>query len=201
MMALRLEQNQGLVHTLAPHLRQSLKILQVPAVELRNLVLEELQLNPVLEELPGKEISLEESLDEENYRGKTDLENDTEKRNSENEEYVSEDLDPVGTSKDSERRDFFLNALVYPTSLKEHLLRQARMMDLSEAQMEVIQYAVDSLDHRGFLTPTEADISRQTGQSLTTVQSALGALRSLEPVGIACTDTRSCLFTQLMAQG
>lgn len=44
---------------LAPQLRQSLKILQVPAVELRSTILEELEANPTLEELPYDDVSIE----------------------------------------------------------------------------------------------------------------------------------------------
>ncbi|MFP6854308.1 MAG: RNA polymerase sigma-54 factor, partial [Opitutales bacterium] len=51
------KQTQSLV--LAPQLRQSLKILQVPTLDLRTTILEELQTNPVLEELPGTEVSIE----------------------------------------------------------------------------------------------------------------------------------------------
>ena len=51
------KQTQSLI--LAPQLRQSLKILQVPTLDLRATILEELQTNPVLEELPGSEVSIE----------------------------------------------------------------------------------------------------------------------------------------------
>jgi RNA polymerase sigma-54 factor len=44
---------------LAPQLRQSLKILQVSALELRSTILDELQINPVLEELAGGDVSLD----------------------------------------------------------------------------------------------------------------------------------------------
>ena len=54
------KQTQNLV--LAPQLRQSLKILQVPALELRSAILEELQTNPLLEEVGTND----ESLDAEN---------------------------------------------------------------------------------------------------------------------------------------
>ena len=47
---LRQRQTQSLV--LAPQLRQSLKILQVAALDLRSVIQEELQVNPTLEELP-----------------------------------------------------------------------------------------------------------------------------------------------------
>ena len=52
-------QTQQLV--LAPQMRQSLKILQVAALDLRAAIQEELQSNPTLEELPMDDISLEKA--------------------------------------------------------------------------------------------------------------------------------------------
>ncbi len=54
---LRQKQTQSLV--IAPQLRQSLKILQVAALDLRSVIQEELESNPTLEELAGDTISLE----------------------------------------------------------------------------------------------------------------------------------------------
>ena len=51
------KQTQSLV--LAPQLRQSLKILQVPTLELRSVILEELQTNPLLEEIGSNDESLD----------------------------------------------------------------------------------------------------------------------------------------------
>ena len=56
------KQTQNLV--LAPQLRQSLKILQVPALELRSAILEELQTNPLLEEFGTNDESLDAEVDE-----------------------------------------------------------------------------------------------------------------------------------------
>jgi RNA polymerase sigma-54 factor len=56
---LRQRQTQSLV--LAPQLRQSLKILQVAALDLRSVIQEELQSNPTLEELPMEGVSLEKN--------------------------------------------------------------------------------------------------------------------------------------------
>lgn len=52
-------QRQTQTMVLAPQLRQSLKILQVSALELRNVILEELQINPTLEELAMDGISID----------------------------------------------------------------------------------------------------------------------------------------------
>src|SRR6185295_409759 len=59
---LRQRQTQSLV--LAPQLRQSLKILQVAALDLRSVIQEELQSNPTLEELPMEGVSLDKPADE-----------------------------------------------------------------------------------------------------------------------------------------
>src|SRR5213082_1704181 len=51
-------QNLSLQQVLAPQLQQSLLILQAPLLELRNLVQQEMETNPVLEELatePGSD--------------------------------------------------------------------------------------------------------------------------------------------------
>src|SRR5439155_24179032 len=59
---LRQRQTQSLV--LAPDMRQSLKILQVAALDLRSVIQEELQNNPTLEELPMEGVSLDKSADD-----------------------------------------------------------------------------------------------------------------------------------------
>jgi RNA polymerase sigma-54 factor len=59
---LRQRQTQNLV--LAPQLRQSLKILQVAALDLRSVIQEELQNNPTLEELPMEGESIDKGNDE-----------------------------------------------------------------------------------------------------------------------------------------
>ena len=53
-----LSQRQTQQMVLAPQLRQSLKILQVAALDLRSVIQEELQNNPTLEELPMEGVSL-----------------------------------------------------------------------------------------------------------------------------------------------
>src|ERR1035438_2561753 len=52
-------QRMSLQQILAPQLQQSLHLLQVPTLELRSLVQEELQQNPLLEEIPKDEPTTE----------------------------------------------------------------------------------------------------------------------------------------------
>ena len=53
-----LHQRQSQQLVLAPQMRQSLKILQVAALDLRATIQEELQSNPTLEEMPMDDISI-----------------------------------------------------------------------------------------------------------------------------------------------
>src|SRR5438477_11697165 len=58
--ALHLSQKMTLSQVLAPQLQQSLALLQAPTLELKAMVEQELQQNPVLEELAVTEMTQEE---------------------------------------------------------------------------------------------------------------------------------------------
>ena len=212
---LRLRQTQSLV--LAPQLRQSLKILQVAALDLRSVIQEELQNNPTLEELPMDGISLEKAAEDranEDHAQNGDgagSEHTTSPNGNElpereqmdfSKEYeiltkLDDDwrdfMSNAGgaqpfTSDDAERRQHFFDSLVSETSLQEHLMRQAEMTDLDEPAMSAMQHLIGSLDDRGFLTETPADVALQTELPLETVQIALQTLKTFEPAGIGAKD-------------
>src|ERR1700693_185793 len=69
-------QRLSLQQILAPQLQQSLHLLQVPTLELRSLVQEELQQNPLLEELSKDEprVEVESGDDEAGDEKRTDKE-------------------------------------------------------------------------------------------------------------------------------
>ncbi len=207
---LRQRQTQSLV--LAPQLRQSLKILQVAAFDLRATIQEELQTNPSLEELPMENVSLEDSAPE-----KPKEENASEDNNSNTEEIkfeenfeilnkLSEDwrdyMAEAGgaqsfSTEDQERREHFFNSLVSETSLQEHLLDQASLSDITPPQRQAIEYLVGSLDNSGFLTTPLSDLALISGLSLSEMQEAHKILKSYDPPGIGAFDLQDCLATQL----
>src|SRR5437867_7648606 len=69
-------QNLSLQQVLAPQLQQSLLILQAPLLELRNLVQQEMEVNPVLEEMAEEPDSAErvesEQTNDENFKEEFD---------------------------------------------------------------------------------------------------------------------------------
>lgn len=205
------KQTQSLV--LAPQLRQSLKILQAPALELRNAILEELQINPTLEEQSSEGLSIEEQRDasakdngaNESEDGDLNFsDEDFSALNRLNEDYreyfAQESAGKVYTSEDAEKRQHFFDSLVSETSLQEHLMRQAEMVDLSKTERAAIEYLIGSLDDRGFLTSSTSDIALIANLPLRDVQRACEVIKTLDPPGIGCRDLQDCLLTQLRLQ-
>lgn len=196
---------------LAPQLRQSLKILQAAALDLRTTILEELQSNPALEELPLEGASLEERLDQ--SEEDTSPEQDQEMDFGENfeilqkldqdwrEHFAQEQSQRHFTSEDAERRQHFFDSLTSEVSLQEHLMGQAKLTEVPEEVLSGLEYILGSLDDRGFLATPLADVALLAGLPLNTMQAALNLLRTLEPVGLGSADLRECLLAQLEHRG
>ena len=216
---LRQRQTQSLV--LAPQLRQSLKILQVAALDLRSVIQEELQNNPTLEEMPMEGVSLDkETTDKSNETGENGS-SETPEQHEEmdfsnsskefeilsklNEDWRDHMAQAGGsqpfTSEDAEKRQHFFDSLVSETSLQEHLMQQADLADMPPQVLEAMRYLVGSLDDRGFLTQTAADVALQTSLPLDVVQQAIKLLKNFDPPGIGCQDIAESLLQQLIAKG
>lgn len=203
------KQTQSLI--LAPQLRNSLKILQAPAMDLRTSILEELQANPLLEELPIESISVEERTaePEDNERETSDeLEFNSEdysilERMSEDmrEQYAQENTGQSYTSEDEERREHFMNSLTTGVSLQQHLIGQAELTDCSEKERDALLYLIGSLDDHGFLTETISNIALTSRIPYGNVQKAYEILRSFDPAGIGASDMQDCLVLQLQIKG
>ena len=205
-------QTQQLV--LAPQMRQSLKILQVAALDLRATIQEELQSNPALEELPMEGISLEkeakttdsdpgptaDSSEEMNFKSDFQM---LEKIGQDWRDQMNDTggIRNGGTAEDSERRQHFFDSLTSETSLSEHLMQQAEMADCPADVLEAVRYQVGSLDDRGFLTTTLPDLALLSGLPLATVQAGAKLLRTFDPPGIGAESLRDCLLIQLVHKG
>jgi RNA polymerase sigma-54 factor len=212
-----LSQRQSQQMVLAPQLRQSLKILQVAALDLRSVIQEELQSNPTLEELPMEGVSLEQNNNEEpatadggdntapDHREELDFSKEFEvlsKLDDDWRDYMAQagGAQPY-TSEAAERRQHFFDSLVSETSLQEHLMRQAELSDCPPGRLAALRYLVGSLDDRGFLTASPADIALMSGLALEDVQAAQKLLKTFDPPGIGAQSLEECLLAQLEAKG
>ena len=207
------QQRQTQQLMLAPQMRQSLKILQVAALDLRQTIQEELQANPALEEMPMDDVSLEKNAtsgDEnaganDDPREEMDFSKDQQLLERIGQDWRDHMSDTGGvrqtTSEEEERRQHFYDSLTTETSLQQHLMTQAELAEVSPKELEGLRYLIGSLDDRGYLTATLSDLALLSNLPLETMQQAAKALKAFEPPGIGAENLSDCLLIQLNHQG
>lgn len=191
---------------LAPQLLNWLKILQVSAVDLSELVDRELASNPALEmEVP------EESVVADDFASLSTDSDEIDLDQSEVGERlgVLADIDEEWRQADEpqvlsshalqEKHDFMMDHLTLASSLREELEQAISFSDLSEVHARAAQIMAGSIDDRGYLDARIEDIAFEVGLSLIDTQVVLGKFQTLGPAGIGARDLRECLVLQLQA--
>lgn len=190
---LTLEQQQKLIMT--PELKLALRILQLPATELDELIEQELESNPVLEF---------EFLDEVRD-DKTDKEQ-TRDYYSENEIDWKEYFQYQGKSytfdySNSEDNDnSYDNFMTYSYTLRDHLLFQFHLTILKEDYRNIGEYIIESIDENGYLRTDIDDIAKVLKVSLEDATKVLSIIQTFEPVGVGARDLKECLLIQLKSK-
>ncbi|MBL9216419.1 MAG: RNA polymerase factor sigma-54 [Opitutaceae bacterium] len=204
-------QTQQLV--LAPQMRQSLKILQVAALDLRATVQEELQSNPTLEELPMDDISLEKeagsgddnATPNDDPAEQLDFSKDFQVLEKIGQDWRDHMSDAGGartqSSEQDERRQHFFDSLTSDTSLQQHLMQQAELTEAPSRTIEALRFLVGSLDDRGYLTSSLPDLALLANLPLESMQEAAKLLKTFEPAGIGAESLAECLLIQLAQKG
>jgi RNA polymerase sigma-54 factor len=196
-----MQQIQGLAmqQVLAPQLQQSLQILQAPTLELRNLIQQELQTNPVLEEEVGvyenEERTAEDSDFQEEFEKLAKLDEEWRDFMSQSVSYSSRN------QEDEERRQFFLDSIANQETLQQHLLEQLNTADIIGADREAAELIIGNIDELGFLSISVEEVAATSGQPVERLQSMLDLVQTFHPVGVGARDLRDCLLIQLRRLG
>ena len=199
----------GLAQTLSPQLQQSLALLQAPTLEIRALVDQELQQNPLLEEQaergeesaqvrldPAEERGGEEPVDAWQAEVERIAQMDQEWRDYFSQGNLPARAQPVDGYR--EKRQFLLDAAPsYAASLQESLREQVRMSDLPEAQWPAAELLIGNIDEQGYLKASVNELAVSTNLNPKVVKEILAVLQSLDPPGIAARNLRECLMMQL----
>ena len=215
---------------LSPQLQQSLALLQAPVLELKAMVEQELQQNPLLEESAVADISQDEResnaddaaalLDPAEPPADTQFDPATEKPSAEPVDRLDAELQKLlqldqewrdhfaatntinrSTPEDEERRQFMFDSLTVDTSLQAELLEQVRDSDLDERLRLVAELLVGNIDDHGYLQSGLPELSFSTGIPLEDLGAALKAVQGFHPPGVGARDLRECLLLQLERAG
>jgi RNA polymerase sigma-54 factor len=193
-------QGMGLQQVLAPQLQQSLQILQAPTLELRNIVQQELQTNPVLEEeANGQETEDRSASDEADFQEEFDR---LAKLDEEWRDYMAQNVSYSGRSQeDEERRQFFLDSLANQETLQQHLLEQLNTADVDAQKRKSAEHLIGNVDDLGFLSAPLEEIANLSGTPIEDLQDALDLVQTFHPVGVGARDLKDCLLIQLRRLG
>lgn len=186
-MAITQKQVLSLQQKLSPQQIQTIKLLELPAMQLEQRIKQEIENNIVLEEderTPEEEEPQQISVDE----------------------YLREDETPSyksrinNYSKDDKQRPVILSE---GRSLQEYLVEQLGYRNLSEREMRLATYLVGSIDEDGYLRreldAIADDIAFTLGIETTEeeLERLLDVIHDLEPAGIGARNLRECLLLQM----
>ena len=178
---LRLEQKLSQKQVLSPQQVLQARLLQLSTIKLEEKILNELEENPVLEQVESTN-DKEEDLDEE-VDDSLDLSPDDD---------AYEQVDLYNRSKKpidlplKEEQDFI-----------ETLLNQLKLIDLNDSERIIAEEILWNLDERGYLATDLNVIADRFGKDGMEIESILKAVQHLEPLGIAARNLRECLLIQL----
>jgi RNA polymerase sigma-54 factor len=192
-------QGMGLQQVLAPQLQQSLQILQAPTLELKNIVQQELQTNPLLEEDPDVSETEDRSSEDADFQQEFER---LAKLDEEWRDYMAQNVSYSARSQeDEERRQFFLDSLANQETLQQHLLEQLNTADIDAKKRKAAELLIGNIDDIGFLSAPLDEIANLSGTPIEDLQEALELVQTFHPVGVGARDLRDCLLVQLRRIG
>jgi len=220
-MSMGLQARQMQVQKLAPRMIQSMEILQMPMLALQERIEQEMNENPLLEQLDVDPMSPDDGSDDDfpspdtRSEDERELVVDNDHDNQQDFERLQNMVSELPSTfddsfrrssnrvqEDADRRhDLMANAQSRPESLNDFLLHQLAEMDIDDRVEEIAERIISTLDARdgGYLRTPLADLlpAGHTPEDLKCAQEALEVVQSLEPVGIAARDLSECLLRQI----
>ena len=200
-------QSLSLQQVLSPQLQQSLLILQTPLLELRNLVQQEMETNPVLEELP--DLPAPDEPSEAEASADDNFDNEFQKLASLDEEwrdYMAQSASygaagSRGSREAQDKRQFFFDSIPVQETLHQNLIGQLNQSLLSATDRKAAELIVGNIDDNGFLQSTPEEMALNSGIPKEDFEKMLALIQTFYPAGVGAHDLRECLLIQLRRAG
>ena len=200
-------QSLALHQILSPQLQQSLLILQTPLLELRNLVQQEMETNPVLEELPDQpatdersdaEPSTDDNFNDE-FQKLASLDEEWRDYMAQSASYSSDGR--RGSREAQDKRQFLFDSIPVQETLQQNLVGQLNQSVLSASDRKAAELIIGNIDDNGFLQSTPEEMSLNSGIPKEDFEKMLALIQSFYPAGVGAHDLRECLLIQLQRGG
>ena len=186
-------QKQQLGVKMNPQVYQSIKLMELPLVDLREKIEEELERNPALEVLEDPStVSLDES----------------EPQQQEIEEYFETSSDSgflssnyssysgaAGAAASDEHQNFIEGVLSRPETLQQHLLWQLQLEPVDAGLRSIAAILIQNLDDDGFHKEPPETLFKNSDPLQ--IAEAISLVQSLDPVGCCTANYREALKVQI----
>ncbi len=216
-MAFELKQNLKLSQQLimTPQLQQAIKLLQLSRLEMMDMINQELEENPLLEEVSTSEEIVPEmpaendtilALENEDIKPvdhTVEITGEGDGRDEFDWNNYLEDYGPMGVSyqRADEEGTSWDNLLSKTPSLTDHLMWQLKLSPLTDEEMRVGEQIIGNIDQNGYLQATIEEIAAQEHAGAGLVESVLVVIQSFDPPGIAARNLKECLLIQARLLG
>lgn len=206
-----LSQQQQL--NLAPQLLQWLRLLQVPAQSLEQLVRGELETNPALEQDDGASDDLLDERSSETDDILAASGEDTGEWPELDERFsILAELDSqwaheakaqggADVQGDQERYAYQMQSITADVTISDLLLKQIAVCGEPDDRKQLAALLIGCIDARGYIEEDLTNLAELWNANLSDVESALSLVQSCDPVGVGARDLQECLLLQLQESG
>jgi RNA polymerase sigma-54 factor len=195
---------------LTPQLQQAIKLLQLPQLELSQMINQELVENPFLEET-SEELA-GESPPEENA-GNTEQPETNNDQEPSLEKILDFSVDEYFDSRSYDGRDLgyftpdtnpiqsFEKYVSQGNDLYDHLTWQIRLTDTDDEVKAAAEAVIGNIDENGYLQSTAEEIAVLSDCSRAITEKAIATVQTLDPHGVGARDLKECLLIQIRHLG
>ncbi|HZN39155.1 MAG TPA: RNA polymerase factor sigma-54 [Planctomycetota bacterium] len=185
----------------SPQMIQAMQVLQLPLLELKDQVEQELQENVFLERKDETERTEAAPAPE----PEPPVEDRLQREFSAEIEQLEARMEPSWrmrqgsySAEDEDRKlEALNNTPGRSTNLAEYLMTQVRTQESDPELIRVVEHVVFSLDEDGRLAETPEQIAQQLLVPIPLAEEAVQLVRDLDPIGVGARDLRDCLLMQL----
>ena len=213
-MSLALKQQLKLTQQLlmTPQLQQAIKLLQLSRLELADSIQQEIEQNPLLEEIsPG---DTDNEIDQDSLSS-----NEETPAIPEPEKTVEVNMDNISSMQEINWEDDYANYydagfsftketydrtrlsqidfLTKEINLQSHLQWQLSHSELDSKLESACLFVIGNLNRNGFLEVTVEDITREIDCTEETARRAIAIIQDMDPAGVAATNVQESLLLQL----
>jgi RNA polymerase sigma-54 factor len=217
-MAFELRQNLKLSQQLVmtPQLQQAIKLLQLSRLELVDQINQELEENPLLEEVApdefpderggGQDVDetrLHETEETKPIAHTQELTGEGDGKSEFDWDNYLEDYGPMGVTYDRSDAETHTwdNLLTSKPTLTDHLMWQLKLSPLTTTEMRIGEQIIGNIDPNGYLAATLGEIAEQEKVDETAVEAVLRKVQEFDPPGIAARNLGECLLLQARMTG